>query len=401
MKNFYYVFILILVVSFISRLFSIYFYGDTHVDNEWGIILSNLENQGILGYREEGGIVFPTIYTPPLYPFFLYIIKIFFTDQIFFIKTVLYIQMIISIISIYFFYELLKKMFSETISLVGTIIFSLYPLNVYAVSQISSITLQVFFIVLFFLTLMNYLSNPNLIKLFIFSLISSALIYLRGEFFIIYFLTLFYIFLKNRKFKVVIISFLIALLFASPYLIRNYNTFSVITITKSSGYNLWRGNHFNAKVEGNQYHDNKMIEKIKNIKPSKNYDLDLDEMYMKEAIKNIKENPNYFLKLYFKKVFSFIFIDLNSTYENYYSYLNILPKIIISITTLLGILLLAKKDHILIYYSLYYFFNIFLFSLFFILPRYSLMLLPVQIILTCYLIEKFKGYLNHDNKKIN
>ena len=140
--------------------------------------------------------------------------------------------------------------------------------------------------------------------------------------------------MRTKKFKVVIISFLIALLFTTPYLIRNYNTFSVITITKSSGYNLWRGNHFNAKVEGNQYHDNKMIEKIKNIKPSKNYDLDLDEMYMKEAIKNIKENPNYYLKLYFKKVFSFIFIDLNSTYENYYSYLNILPKIIISITIL-------------------------------------------------------------------
>lgn len=371
------------------------------MDNEWGIILSNLENQGILGYREEGGIVFPTIYTPPLYPFFLYIIKIFFTDQIFFIKTVLYIQMIISIISIYFFYELLKKMFSETISLVGTIIFSLYPLNVYAVSQISSVTLQVFFIVLFFFTLMNYLSNPNLIRLFIFSLISSALIYLRGEFFIIYFLTLLYMFIRIKKIKMVIISFIIALLFTSPYLIRNYNTFGVITITKSSGYNLWRGNHLNAKVEGNQYHDNEMKKKIEDIKFSKKYDLELDEMYMSEAVKNIKENPIYYFKLYSKKVLSFIFIDLDSTYENYYSYLNIVPKILISIATLLGVILITKKDHMLIYFTLYYFFNIFLFSLFFILPRYSLMLLPIQVILTCYLIKKLKIYFSNDNKKIN
>ena len=401
MKNFYYVFILILVLSLISRLFSIHFYGDTHVDNEWGVILSNLENYGILGYREESGVVFPTIYTPPLYPFFLYTIKIFFTDQVFFIKTVLHVQMVLSLISIYFFFEVLKKMFSEIISLIGILIFSLYPLNVYAVSQISSITLQVFFIVLFFLSLMNYLSNPNLIRLFAFSIISSALIYLRGEFFIIYFLTLLYIYVRTKKFKVIIVSFLIALLFTSPYLIRNYNTFNVITITKSSGYNLWRGNHFNAKVEGNQYHDNEMIEKVKNIQPSKNYDLDLDEMYMQEAIKNIKGNPSYYIKLYFKKVFSFVFIDLNSTYENYYSYLNILPKIIISILTLLGVLLLTKKENILVYYSLYYFFNIFLFSLFFILPRYSLMLLPIQIILTCYLIKKLKKYLTYDNKKIN
>ncbi len=396
MKNINYILVLILIVSLISRLFSIYFYGDTHVDNEWGVILSNLENHGILGYRESEGVVFPTIYTPPLYPFFLYFIKIFFTDQLFFIKIVLHIQMILSILSIYVFYKILRNMFSEMISLIGTLIFSLYPLNVYSVSQISSITLQVFFIVLFFFTLMKILKKSNLLKLFNFSLVSAALIYLRGEFFIIYFLTLLYIFFKTGRIKTVILSFIIALLFTSPYLIRNYNTFEVVTITKSSGYNLWRGNHFNAKVEGNQFHDNEIKRKVENIKPSEKYDLELDKMYMQEAIKNIKANPIYFFKLYLKKVFSFIFIDLNSTYENYYSYLNILPKIVISITTLLGVFLLSKKDDILIYYTLYYFFNIFLFSLFFILPRYSLMLLPIQVILTCYLIKKIKIYLKYD-----
>ena len=53
--------------------------------------------------------------------------------------------MILSILSIYVFYKILRNMFSEMISLIGTLIFSLYPLNVYSVSQISSITLQVFF----------------------------------------------------------------------------------------------------------------------------------------------------------------------------------------------------------------------------------------------------------------
>ena len=144
-----------------------------------------------------------------------------------------------------------------------------------------------------------------------------------------------------------------------------------------------------------------MKKKIEDIKFSKKYDLELDEMYMSEAVKNIKENPIYYFKLYSKKVLSFIFIDLDSTYENYYSYLNIVPKILISIATLLGVILITKKDHMLIYFTLYYFFNIFLFSLFFILPRYSLMLLPIQVILTCYLIKKLKIYFSNDNKKIN
>ena len=151
---------------------------------------------------------------------------------------------------------------------------------------------------------MKILKKSNLLKLFNFSLVSAALIYLRGEFFIIYFLTLLYIFFKTGRIKTVILSFIIALLFTSPYLIRNYNTFEVVTITKSSGYNLWRGNHFNAKVEGNQFHDNEIKRKVENIKPSEKYDLELDKMYMQEAIKNIKANPIYFFKLYLKKVFS-------------------------------------------------------------------------------------------------
>ena len=40
----------------------------------------------------------------------------------------------------------------------------------------------------------------------------------------------------------------LVLLIISPYLIRNFNIFNVITITKSSGYNLLKGNHPNTKV---------------------------------------------------------------------------------------------------------------------------------------------------------
>ena len=401
MKKPIYIFISILIVSLIARIYAIYFYGDSHVDKEWGVILFNLENHNILGYREFEGNVFPTIYTPPLYPYFLYFIKFFFQNQDLFLIAVLNIQMALSLISIYLFYKILQKLFSKQISLIGTAIFSLYPLNVYSVSQISSVSIQVFFIVSFFLSLMCYLKNSNFTYLFIFSLISTALIYLRGEFFIIYFLTLVYIFTRTKKIKVVIISFIISLILVSPYLTRNYKTFGVLTITKSSGYNLWRGNHFNANVEGNQLHDNELKNKVKNIIPSNRYDLELDKMYMAEAINNIKKNPVYFIKLYIKKVISFLFIDLNSSYENYYNYLNIIPKIIISITTLMGALLITRKETILVYFTGYYFFNIFLFSIFFILPRYSLMLLPIQIILTCYLIKKLRTKLKYDYKKID
>ena len=135
-------------------------------------------------------------------------------------------------------------------------------------------------------------------------------------------------------------------------------------------------------------------DKINNLSPSNNYDLVIDDYYKEEAIKIINEDPIKYLKLYFKKALSFIFIDLNSSYPNYYSLLNIIPKMIISITTLMSIcfLLFKNKDlkNTIKYFTLYYFCNIGLFSVFFILPRYNLSLLPIQIILSLYLLRNLK-----------
>ena len=75
--------------------------------------------------------------------------------------------------------------------------------------------------------------------------------------------------------------------------------------------------------------------------------------------------------------------------EKYNHLLYIIPKLLISISTLFGILyLIADKKNILNFLSLYYLSNVALFSIFFILPRYSLITLPIQVILSCYFIKK-------------
>ena len=45
---------------------------------------------------------------------------------------------------------------------------------------------------------------------------------------------------------------MISLLTTSPYLVRNYINFEKITITKSFGYNLWKGNNVDSSVEGSE-----------------------------------------------------------------------------------------------------------------------------------------------------
>ena len=46
---------------------------------------------------------------------------------------------------------------------------------------------------------------------------------------------------------------LLTLIVISPYLVRNILLVDSITITKSIGWNLWKGNHPKATVEGNLY----------------------------------------------------------------------------------------------------------------------------------------------------
>jgi hypothetical protein len=58
---------------------------------------------------------------------------------------------------------------------------------------------------------------------------------------------------------------------------------------------------------------------------------------------------------------------------------------------LLGIFtLLRLKINLYNYFILYYFANIGLFSFFFILPRYNLSLLSIQILLSLSLLKQFK-----------
>ena len=391
--------ILILLLAILARIFSIYFYGDYEIDMEWGVMLSNLEENRLLSVRSVDGVPVPNIFMPPLYPIFLYAIKLIFQDSEVFLKATLIIQLILSIFSIFIIYKILQQLFSKKFSLLGTLIYSFFPLNIYAVSQISSITLQMFLINVFIFSFIKIFKNFDLKNITLFSTSSALLILLRGEFFVFVILSLGYLFLNNFKnlWKITGIGLLIIMLI-SPYLYRNYKIFGVITITKSSGYNLLKGNHPSTVVEGiGMFGDVGLIvpavkdkmDKLKLKGPIKEHDLIKDKILMDQAIKFIKEDPARYLKLYFKKFVAFMFIDTNSNYPNYYSLPHIIPKVILSITTILGLILVFSfKFNIANYFVLFYLSNIGLFSFFFILPRYSLSLLTIQIILSLYCFDR-------------
>lgn len=396
----------ILLASTFIRIISIYFYGDNVVDNEWGILLENLEKNKILSVRTVDGMPVPNVFMPPLYPLFLYVVKIFFNDTEIFLTIILVLQLVFSILSIVIFYKILCLLFKEKTVVVGTIIYALFPLNIYSVSQISSVSLQMLLINIFLYSFITFFKKIDLKNIFYFSISSALLMLLRGEFFVFVIFSLFYLFInKKRDFiKLVGISFLIMLIL-SPYLYRNYKVVGELTLTKSAGYNLLKGNHPLTKVEGTKMF-NRVDQVVPDVKvqidnlrlkgPIAKHDIIMDQILLKQAITYIKTDPIKYLNLYIKKFLSFLFIDINSTYPNYYSFMHIFPKIILSIGSLVGIFAVTRfKIDLPNYFSLFYIFNIGLFSLFFILPRYSLFLLTIQTILSIY------GYTEIKKKFIN
>ncbi len=400
----------ILLFSLLVRLSLFPFFSDTFLENEWGVIFHNFKISGILGYNvvindylavpklaDAGQKVLPSVFMPPLYIFLIFVFEFFFSNFVKLTNFVIIFQIFLSLASIYMFYEILKIFeIEKKLVLILCSIFAFFPLNIYAALQISSVTLQIFLIVTFFLFLFRYEKNNNFLNLFLFSLASGLLILTRGEFFIFYILTVFYFFgyLKFRL-KTIVISLIISTLIISPYLKRNYNNFDTLVLTKSFGYNLLKGNNPSFKVEG----DSNFIEKNYDrenlsIEADNFYEIKLDNFYKTEAIRIIKNEPFEYFKFFFIKVFSFLLFDFNSTYPNYYNFFHLFPKILISLTCLFGAILALKKKGFYQYLALYYFSNIFLFSFFFILPRYSLILLPVQLILSLVFFNFLRKFFN-------
>ena len=391
----------LIIISFILRLLTIYFVRDVRIDNEWSELLNNLiQYKSYSLYTFDGQLV-PSALLPPIYPFFLYFIQIITSfEETNFLYSIIFIQIILSTYSIYLFYQINQNFFSNKLSLINSTIYSVVPLNIYACGQISSVNLQIIFSLLFLKFLFLILKKQSQKNILIFSIISGLLILTRGEFILIFFLMFFFIIL-NKKIKLInlIKIAIVVFLVVSPYLVRNYVHFNQIFLVKSLGYNLWKGNNELSLVGGYEILERNEFSnlsfKLSNLEKNKYYEINRDNIYLGEAISNLTNNSSRYFKLFFKKLFSYYFIDINSNYPNYYNFFHIFPIIILSVLSFPGLFIffkISKFENKCL--GLYFFSNLIIFSVFFILPRYKFAILPIQIILTTYFIEYMLNKLN-------
>ena len=288
-----YIIILLILFSIVIRIPVVFLYGDTGLENEWRILINNLTNHGVLSFdyhdQDLAKYLFPNLYMPPLYAYYIYLFSIFDTEGQIYIQTILFSQVLLASISVAIFYKISKNFFSKSISFYISILYSLFPLHVYASSQISSISLQTFLTILFIYLFFKFIEKKRIALIFSISFVAGLLILLRQEFIAILALSLFYSFiLYKTPIKKILAILLISLVTISPYLIRNIVVFETVTITKTTGYNFWKGNHPDAEgLEGSEKVSNDLQKKIDEIPKNKFYGLNYDNLFLDEAIKNI------------------------------------------------------------------------------------------------------------------
>ena len=394
-KEIYVLTFLILFSAFI-RIPVILIYGDSNLEHEWELLVNNLIEHGQLVYEIfDNGMLLPNLWMPPLYAYYLYCFSFFGLEDQNYIRLILLSQVLLASISVAVFYKINKLFFSQKISFYNSVLFSIFPIYVYASSQISSISLQVFLIILFFYFFFQIIDKKNFSSIILFSFISGLLILLRGEFRIIFVVSIFYLFLFFKiPIKKIFLIFLITLVTTSPYLIRNFIIFGKITVVETSGYNLWKGNHphalQNSRVEGSEMVSENLKKLNDSIPRDKFYRINRDKLFFDQAIKNIIKKPLEYLIFSLKKAISFQFIILDSMDPRYWNPLHYLPLLLLGVTSLIGLILSDKKSYKFNYLILIFFIIIIIFSMVSILPRYKLIILPFQIIFTGVLIEYVK-----------
>ena len=110
-----YTLILLIIFSIFIRIPTIAIFGDTSLDNEWGVLVNNLIVHGTLAINYQNNnlheYLLPNVFMPPLYAYYLYLFSFFNLEEQNYIHLILSSQIILASISVVIFYKINKLFF--------------------------------------------------------------------------------------------------------------------------------------------------------------------------------------------------------------------------------------------------------------------------------------------------
>jgi 4-amino-4-deoxy-L-arabinose transferase-like glycosyltransferase len=274
-----------------------------------------------------------TVFTNPFYFYFIALIQFFFGFISSDYYAVIFSQIILSTISIYFIYRISIQIFIERVAILTVIFASVYEILIFFDNTLLSVTLINFLNAGMILLLFEYYLQKKKKYLFFSGLLCGLSIITRGNlllflpFVLIWFILIkdgWSIFLKNA---VLFISGV--LVFTLIIIIRNYAiTSELVPISSNMGYNFYIGN--NEKANGTyripefihstyQYYEEKQSEQEAEHRTGKKLTHnEASNYWFKEAFNFIIKNPSKYLSLIYQK--TYLFFNNTETANNISNY---------------------------------------------------------------------------------
>lgn len=243
------------------------------------------------------------------------------------------------------------------ISLLSSLVMLFHPLlNYYTIIDVHPFATDLFFLMCVLYCIMKYSKTPNTKNLILLGIV-FGLAMLDRPTFVICIIPL-YLSLKNtsHKLKKVVTVLGIGMIILVPWLYRNYTIYNKLTLTSSTGQNLWIGiqqqtGGSTTLPNGDSYY--KLIndsewKTIGALNSEQQSDYFLNKY--KQAIEN---NPGLFIKMYLIKIKNFWLFrnDIGSLYsERVNSFIPIYKCIyFIMLVLAIGLILLIKRQALLIF----------------------------------------------------
>lgn len=374
-------FLYLVSVYLILRILFIFLFIDLELKDykEFGYIIENIHHGN--GYSlfsfMDGKVIheynsvnkpYPSAYMPPGYVFFLYPF-FYINDLLLRNLIILSTQIIIGIGILLLLFKLTSKFFTKKIAYIACWIYVLIPEFIYSTLVFNSIVIYHLLVLLSFLLLYKIEKKGfRTVDTVILSLIFITLIYFRPEFALFVLFVLIW-FLIKRKFKNALLMGAVIVIFATPWIIRNYNVFNkFVPMTTTSGLNFYRGN--NNLYLGN-WGDNYIIEKIKENSSNPNYEVIMNDIYTQYSFEIIKSNPFKFVKDAAIKFVYYISVnpnEINSLNPAYF-----IPWIFVLLLALYGIYKTYDFKKYMFFY-LFFIYSILIAVIFLPLPRYQILM---------------------------
>lgn len=397
---------LILLLGIAIRvIFVIYFpqYGNPEIMDSLSYDAIAVNILSGLGFTEDK--IHPSVFVPPLYPFFLVVIYFLAGHSYLAVKLV---QAVMGGLMAGLVYWISTKNFSRRIGIVAAFILVLHPELIALSTFLYTETLFIVLFCGFFFFLMKGFKESRVIWFVLSGLLLGLATLSRGTTLLFPFLLLFGFLVWFARKKALLYFLIFAISFVgtiSPWTIRNYLQIKAfLPISIGSGDVFWAGNYLPFDGE---FRYEKTQQKIDELTQDLTL-IERDRKLMREAKKNILQNPVGSFKLFLKKIYRFWFRVYENVPKGEKREINILIKLALSIIHYLililagvGIYLTRKRWRELMPYYLLFFYFTLVHSIMLPIPRYRIPILPFLLMfMSVSLYKTFKSKSLRKNKML-